>query len=165
VRVTRSPHTSVLGRGRRSGCRGGGAARDENRDQAEERQCNQVLIHCAKKTEAATAMDVSNRELLLTSRAHISARITYDEDLLFCFVGGEQPRSCRLCYRNHHDNDGATSDGRDNDPRPHSGRIAQDRRIPNRACSRKNRRRDHNLGTALNWVFRFAIARQAVDLA
>lgn len=44
----------------RGGGRGGlsSAACEENRDQAEERQCNQILLHCETETDTARRVDV-----------------------------------------------------------------------------------------------------------
>ena len=51
-------HRAFLACPRRRGCGGlSSAACEENRDQAEERQCNQVLIHCAIKTDQRRVPD------------------------------------------------------------------------------------------------------------
>jgi len=42
----------------RGGFRRGGAASEENCEQAQERQCNQVLIHCEKETNLEVLPDV-----------------------------------------------------------------------------------------------------------
>ena len=49
VRDTRVLHPRIVCARRRGGFRRGCAASEENRDQAEERQCNQVFIHVQLK--------------------------------------------------------------------------------------------------------------------
>ena len=56
------------GWGRRLGC--GSAAAEENREQAKERQCNQVFLHYAKETDQSQLADGLLRDAPFVAPAH-----------------------------------------------------------------------------------------------